>query len=143
MKRSVNYKTKQFDAIVNYIVSLDRAHVTAAQIAGHFNSDGASIGRATIYRHLDKLTENGKLRKYNTDGVSGACYQYVENKDNCHIHLHLKCESCGALQHSECEEFNDVRRHVFDSHDFEVNALKTVLYGKCGECLKKDNRNDE
>jgi len=32
---------------------------------------------------------------------------------------------------------NEIQRHVLSDHHFEVNAVKTVLYGKCGNCLNK------
>ena len=138
MKRPANYKTKQREAILEYILSLGGAHVTAAQIAGHFANDDAPVGRATIYRHLDQMTESGELRKFTSDGVSGACYQQAEALENCREHFHLKCESCGRLLHLECETLEELQRHIFDQHAFEVNALKTVLYGKCGVCMQKE-----
>ncbi|MCL2014185.1 MAG: transcriptional repressor [Oscillospiraceae bacterium] len=135
MKRSSNYNTKQREAILGYIISLSGAHVTAAQITEHFAKESVPIGRTTIYRHLDKLTRNGAVRRYTTDGISGACYQYINNSENCDTHLHLKCESCGELKHAECEMLRQIKRHVSDQHSFEVNPLKIVLYGKCEECL--------
>ena len=136
IKRSPNYNTKQRKAILNYIVSLKDAHVTAAQIAEYFKNEDAPIGRTTIYRHLDKLEETGKVRKYITDSISGACYQHINNGENCNSHFHLKCENCGELQHIECDVLSELRHHILDEHAFEVNALKTVLYGKCVNCLK-------
>ena len=109
--------------------------MTAAQIADHFEKEAFSVGRATIYRHLDKLTEGGNLRRYTTDGVSGACYQYMDGVEDSRVHLHLKCEECGNLQHLPCDPLNELHRHILDKHDFEVNALKTVLYGKCSKCF--------
>ena len=137
MNRPSNYRTKQYEAICSYIASLGSDHVTAAQIASHFQEEDIPIGKATIYRHLEKLTENGKLRRYVTDGVSGACYQYVESDQICDGHLHLKCEFCGELLHLECEALDDLERHVLDEHSFHVNTTKTVLYGRCDDCLHK------
>ena len=135
MKRPANYMTKQREAILSYIVSLDGAHVTAAQIAEHFENASASIGRTTIYRHLDRLTESGALRKYTTDGVAGACYQLMDDHANCDTHFHLKCEDCGTLLHLQCDLLQEVQEHVLSRHAFKVNGLKTVLYGTCGNCL--------
>jgi len=135
MDRSAGYRTKQSEAVLSYISSLESTHVTAAQIAEHFAQEGAPIGRATIYRHLDKLTERGMLRKYTTDGVSGACYQQADPQEECLTHLHLKCESCGALLHLDCDVFDDIQLHVLHHHAFQVNAFKTVLYGTCGNCI--------
>ena len=136
MTRPKNYKTKQRQAILSYIVSLDGTHVTAAQIAAHFEKEAAPIGKTTIYRHLDKLTESGVLRRYVTDGISGACYQYVGSGEDCGVHLHLKCEDCGELLHLECEALSDLERHISANHAFQVNTMKTVLYGKCDDCLQ-------
>jgi Fur family ferric uptake transcriptional regulator len=137
MMRTGNYKTKQQEAILNYIISLQGAHVTVAQIEEFFKREGITIGRTTIYRHLDKLTESGEVRRYITDGISGACYQYIDNKENCHEHIHLKCEDCEELLHLECETLKEMHKHILNKHSFEINALKTVLYGKCYRCLRR------
>ena len=137
MKRSASYNTKQRAAILQYVASLDGAHVTAAQTVAHFAGGSVSIGRTTVYRHLEKLTENGQLRRYTTDGISGACYQFVGVMENCDAHLHLKCEDCGELIHLECHILSELERHVLARHAFRVNVLKTVLYGKCDDCIKR------
>ena len=134
MNRSASYNTRQREAVLRYIINLDGAHATAAQIARYFTNAADPIGRATIYRHLNNMTENGTLRRYVTDGVSGACYQLAGAVDACDSHLHLKCESCGVLQHLECEALGELEQHVYASHAFQLNILKTVLYGKCEDC---------
>ena len=136
MKRSVNYNTKQREAILSYIASLDGTHATAAQILEHFAKAGVSISRPTVYRHLEKLTEKGKIRRYTTDGISGACYQYSDSGAECHEHIHLKCEDCGELLHMECDKLKEIQQHFYSSHAFRVNALKTVFYGQCDDCFK-------
>ena len=133
MKRFANYKTKQSEAILQYIVSRGDAHITAAQIVEHFEKGEVSIGRTTVYRHLDKLTASGKVRRYITDGIAGACYQYVESED-CRSHFHLKCENCGELLHLECEKINNLQHHVSASHAFQINMVRTVFYGMCENC---------
>ena len=142
MARSVNYNTRQREAILNYILSLKDTHVTAAQIAEHFECENVPIGRTTIYRHLDKLVGDGLLRRYITDGISGACYQHVDSDENCRVHMHLKCEDCGKLQHLDCDALNDIERHFLDKHAFTINAMKTVLYGKCGNCSSNNFSSD-
>lgn len=137
MKRPMNYRTKQREAIYDYIVSLEGSHVTASQISAYFEKKKMPVGRTTVYRFLDQLTESGKVRRYTTDGVSGACYQYVDGKSSCHEHLHLKCESCGALLHLECDAVNELWHHLFQEHTFQMNILKTVLYGTCTNCMEK------
>ncbi len=125
------YNTKQREAVLRYIYSLGDVHVTASQIAKHFTRERIPVGRTTVYRHLDRLTEEGVLRRYAADGVSGVCYQYIGVSP----YFHLKCECCGKLRPLECDTLSEIERHVFHKHSFKVNPQKTVLYGRCGECL--------
>jgi Fur family ferric uptake transcriptional regulator len=137
MQRPANYLTKQRQAILDYIISLEGAHVTAAQIAQHFASNTQPLGRTTVYRQLEKLTASGQIRRYTTDGISAACYQYAGEDKGCHFHAHLKCESCGVLHHLECDQLSEIQEHFSASHAFFVDPLKTVFYGKCAECTEK------
>jgi Fur family ferric uptake transcriptional regulator len=137
MGQSRNYNTRQREAILNCVAALNCVHVTAPQIIERFKKENIPMGRATIFRHLDKLAAEGLIRRYTVDGISGACYQYIDNRDDCRAHLHLKCKICGVLQHLECETLDEIQRNVFDRRMFEVDALKTVLYGTCIDCLNK------
>ncbi|MDR3075825.1 MAG: transcriptional repressor [Synergistaceae bacterium] len=137
MNRPSAYNTKQSKAILDYIASLDGRHITTKQIVEHFENTEFSVGLTTIYRHLDKLVASGAVRKYVTDGVSGACYQYAADGGNCSGHFHLKCECCGALTHLQCEKLDEIPKHIFDEHSFKINENKSVFYGKCAVCLKK------
>jgi Fur family ferric uptake transcriptional regulator len=122
MKRPINYNTKQCEAVLAYISSLGGSHVTAAQIVEHFENEEIAISRTTIYRNLEKLTQSGKLRKYNIDEVSGACFQYVDKNIECHEHFHLKCDSCGELLHLQCETLDGIK-----STFLTVTILKLIL----------------
>ncbi|MCL2198405.1 MAG: transcriptional repressor [Defluviitaleaceae bacterium] len=132
MTRSNNYKTKQMEAVLDYMIAHKDSHVTAAEIVAHFCKMEVPIGRTTVFRNLDKLAESGKVRRYVTDGVSGACYQYAE--ESCHSHFHLKCEGCGELQHFECDELDGLQNHLLTGHSIKINMYKTVFYGTCEEC---------
>ena len=134
MERSEGYNTKQRGAVLAYIASLGGGHVTAAQIVEHFGKENTPIGRATVYRLLEKLTDSGELRKYTVDGVSGACFQAARADKSCNEHFHLKCEDCGGLFHLQCDTLRKISRHIMNEHTFEINAMKTVLYGKCSQC---------
>ncbi|MDR1691970.1 MAG: transcriptional repressor [Oscillospiraceae bacterium] len=129
------YNTKQRGAVLDYIRSLGDAHVTAAEIVSHFSRGEQPVGRTTVYRCLDRLTGDGMLRRYTTDGVSGACYQFTGGKDCCREHFHLKCERCGRLEHLECGALSELERHVLTRHEFLVNTQKTVFYGTCKKCV--------
>ena len=134
MSRPLNYKTKQSEAILSYIASQGDAYVTAGQIAAHFEHTGAPVALTTVYRHLDKLADGGKIRRYMIDGVPGACYQFIDGDESSKEHFYLKCEKCGGFVHLRCSEVNTFRQHIVDEHAFQIDPVKTVLYGKCKTC---------
>jgi Fur family ferric uptake transcriptional regulator len=137
VKKSTNYKTKQKESILSYIKSLDGKHVTINQITDYFLENDMKIGISTVYRYLDKLVNDGAVRKYVIDGVSGACYQYVDEEDQLEEHFHFKCDECGGLIHFQCDELNNIQKHLLKNHGFNLNSLKTMFYGKCDKCSNK------
>jgi Fur family ferric uptake transcriptional regulator len=135
--RPAHYTTEQGKLILDYVASLGDRHVTANQIVRYFENREAGIGQTTVYRHLEKLVDLGKLRKYLLQEGKGACYQYIDPEKECREHFHLKCEECGALIHIDCDLLNEIRRHLLRSHDFQINLLKTTFYGRCKKCLPR------
>ena len=131
------YKTRQRDSILRYMTEHKDHHVTVNMISDYLSQQGTPVGTATIYRHLEKLVEQGCVRKYTVDASTGACFQYVEPNTQCHEHYHLKCEKCGQLIHLKCHLAKELTEHIASSHGFTVDPLRTVFYGICRECAAK------
>jgi Fur family ferric uptake transcriptional regulator len=130
------YRTRQGQIILDYMRTLGDSHVTVNQLVSHFAARGETgISQTTIYRRLEKLLAQGLIRKYLLSDSESACYQYVAEGSRCREHFHLKCEVCGALIHADCELLDAIDKHLLAEHDFQINALKTVLYGICKKCL--------
>lgn len=132
--RPTDYKTKQKEIILSFFIENKDKHLTASDIVNHINSIGENVGTATVYRYLDKLVSNGVIRKYFLDDKTGACYQYIDNTENCKNHFHLKCIKCGALLHLDCSYMQSIENHVLSHHEFEIDNSRTVLYGRCKNC---------
>ncbi len=137
MRTLGGYKTKQREQIEDCLKTLEGKHFTADELFEVLEKSGMGVGRTTVYRTLERLEGEGKIRKYSAESGQKACYQYLKDGECCHEHFHLKCESCGKLIHVECESINDLCHHMKQDHKFAVNRLKTVLYGVCEECQKK------
>jgi Fur family ferric uptake transcriptional regulator len=142
-KRPTNYTTKQGAAILDLLESRKTEHFTAAEVAEHFAAQGISIGRATVYRHLERLAERGRARRFVIDETSGACYQYIDEASRSAAHFHLKCESCGDVIHMDGGSLPLVAESIQTAYDFAVDVSKTVFYGKCGDCAGKTNEKNE
>jgi Fur family ferric uptake transcriptional regulator len=134
-KRPSNYNTEQRTLILGYMEALGAGHATAGQIALHFRDAGAAVSRATVYRHLERLVNEGRLRKFVLGESDAACYQSAAAAEADGAPYHLKCEVCGDLLHLECALLADIQRHLLVEHNFQINNRKTVFYGRCAKCL--------
>lgn len=137
------YKTKQREMILDYMIKNKDIHVTADMIINYFKLHGTPIGKTTVYRNLDKLVAENVVRKFTIeDGVS-ACYQYAPDGSRCREHYHFKCSECGKLFHVHCDFMNEISEHVYKEHKFVIDSSKTVFYGMCEECGKKEKREEK
>ncbi len=134
-----SYNTKQGEIILNLLKSEIGKHFTADEIIKLSEMNGKRVGKATVYRHLDKLIRAGEVRKYIVEEGMSACYEYVGDNNSCTSHYHLKCYSCGELQHVKCDYLDEVSSHIFGHHGFTIKPEKTVLYGVCQRCKEAEN----
>ncbi len=132
-----NYKTKQRELIYKFLINNKNRHVTVEEIIDYTKTTDSPVGKTTAYRYIDELERKGRIRKYIVEKGISACYQYVDEDGECHNHFHLKCKDCGELIHLDCGFLNDIKIHLFEGHNFDIDSSKTVFYGTCKKCLKK------
>ena len=132
------YKTKQRERLLEYLRTVQGTHITANDVCNHFKKQDSSIGQSTIYRQLEKLVDEGLLKKYIVDSNSPACFEYVEADSHVgeSVCFHCKCEKCGALIHLHCDMLEAIEGHLSTEHDFKINTARTVFYGLCSNCSK-------
>lgn len=138
MSNSKKYKTKQKEMILSYFKDNANHHVTADDILYHLKSSGLNVGQATVYRCIKNLVEEGVVIKYSfMDGLS-SCYQYIgeNNEDNCIYHM--ICSGCGKVEHLSCGFLDKLSEHIKNEHNFNMDSSKSVIYGKCKSCMKKE-----
>ena len=140
MKQDSGYKTRQKEKLLDYLMKNKENHTNVQEISAFLTTEGTPVGTATIYRQLDKLVECGVVRRYNFDGKTGACYQYISDDNDCHEHFHLKCTSCGKLIHLSCDRLSGISSHISERHGFRIAPSQTVFYGKCSECLAENGK---
>ncbi len=137
MNKRAAYKTKQRESLIHYLETAPGEHVTAADVCEYFKELGEPIGLSTVYRHLERLVDEGIIQKYMIDSNSPACFEYVgpEIHGDTTACFHCKCEKCGRLIHLHCDEVEELQRHLYERHNFKINPLRTVFYGICEHCL--------
>lgn len=133
------YQTAQSRRILALLQENKARHLTAEEVYFLLKEKGETVGQTTVYRQLEKFFSEGVVRKFaGTDG-GGACFQLAENGEVCKAHYHLKCTACGALFHAECDFLDELSDHIRAEHGFVIDGSRTVLYGLCADCVKKEN----
>ena len=137
MNSRSKYKTKQREILIDYFESVPGVHITASNVCEYFKKHGAPIGQSTIYRQLERLVDEGIIKKYIIDGSTPACFEYVgagshADADAC---VHCKCEKCGKLIHLHCDEVEVLQGHLLSEHQFKLDPVRTVFYGLCEDCI--------
>ncbi len=128
------YKTKQKNFVLDCFKKHEDESITAQKLMEYLREQNISVGMATIYRHLSKLTDDGMIRKFTNDEGESATYRYSDKKRDCKNHFHLVCNGCGKLIHLECANLSSLYSHILSEHNFKVDTEKTVFYGTCTEC---------
>lgn len=132
----VRYNTKQRDEIITFMKTMIGEHITVNDICMHFATTGTKVGTTTIYRHLEKLVEEGIVKKYILDNTTAACFEYIDAQKECKLngYTHLKCIKCGKLIHLHCNDLHSTEQHILEKHSFKLDMTRTVLYGLCEAC---------
>ena len=126
----MTYNTKQKGNILNTIKSFNH-EFTVKEL--HDKLD--SIGLTTVYRLVDKLVEEGTIKK--TIGKdNNTYYQYLgvcEHKN----HFYLKCEKCSKLEHVDCDCIINLWDHINKEHGFNPSNDQIIIGGICKKCNKE------
>lgn len=130
----MSYNTKQKQLILDLFLENKEKQFTCEEIESELKNKGTPVGKSTVYRYILKLQNEGKVRKFNDESLKSAIYSYVENKEECCNHLHLKCLHCGEFVHLNCHITEEVTSHLINDHKFILDNSKTVLYGICEKC---------
>ncbi len=62
MKSQSPYNARQRKILLDYFVTVPGVHVTAGDICEYLRFHNFPIGRATVYRQLEKLVDEGVIK---------------------------------------------------------------------------------
>ena len=104
-------------------------HPSADEIYSDVHAADPGIGKATVYRNLKTLSENGEIRHVK---VPGADRYDLTVED----HYHLLCTQCGKVVDAPIEYIRANDELVAEKTGFSITRHRTVFEGICPECLK-------
>ena len=123
------YKTEQRKDLLDYMKNNTDRFVNADDIEKYLKTKKISIGLTTIYRFLNSLEKQGKVRVELKEHTK--YYQYI--LEECTNHFHLQCKKCGKIIHLHCDEIEELKMHIIKEHEFEIDSMATIM-GICSEC---------
>lgn len=134
------YTTKTRNMIMDFLEENKDMRFSAASVFEYLQGKQEQINLATVYRNLERLTEEGVLLRNKSAQEDCSLYQYVEPHKNCHEHLHLQCKSCGKIMHLECDFMKQIAAHLLEEHGFELDCKTSALSGICDSCRTRKMR---
>lgn len=128
------YNTRQKKLIYEFFESNRHKQFTCDEITYLLLNKGTPVGKTTVYRQLENLINEGKIKKLTPHKGKSFLYQYIDENLDCENHMHLRCVRCGKYIHLSCEFMTQVSDHIIEHHDFVVDNAKTEILGLCKDC---------
>ena len=126
-----SYHTQQRCALLAFLSAHADEQFTVEQLLTAMGD--AAPGRSTVYRALDRLVEEGTVRRFAPESGGSAAYQAMD-PGHCDAHLHLKCVGCGRLIHLDTGVSDALQSDLLRAAGFTVDGRSTTIYGTCAAC---------
>ena len=120
--------TKQRELVLD-VVRAHRDHPTAEQIYQDVHAQNDKVSRATVYRNLNLLDENGEILQ-----VSAPVANRFDLRAD--PHYHMMCIKCGAVVDAPLEYQQAYDKLVASASGFKVVSHQTLFKGLCPDCQK-------
>lgn len=118
-------------ALVLEAVNKLKNHATADEIYECLIKDYPHIGKATVYRNLQRLSELGQIRKIEVP--DGSCrYDHI-----CHNHYHIRCTECGKVFDIDLPYIKELENYANNISNFKNVQHDIMFKGICTDCQNK------
>lgn len=104
-------------------------HGTPEEILAEVQRTASGVNLSTIYRNLEVLEEVGLVTHAHI-GHGAPTYHAVDD----HVHIHLVCDSCGAVQSVDASIAESFLVEVRRDTGFVTDISHVALHGSCAAC---------
>lgn len=127
-------KTPERFAILDKALTLP-GHFGVDALYESMDSSGYHVSRATLYSTLQLLVDCGLLTRH-LFGLRKSVYEVALGS-----HFHLVCNVCGSIREIEEDQFS--RIGSMDLEGFQPTYCSTMVYGICGQCIEKQQKQQQ
>ena len=121
--------TKQRQLVAEAVRALE--HPSAEEIYAAVSRENPNIGKATVYRNLNLLAEQGEIGKV-PPGEGADRYDFRTDK-----HYHMRCRACGKVFDAPMQALHSPAQMLGDTGGFVVEDHILEFVGLCPGCYKK------
>ena len=126
--RQLGYRmTPQRQVILDSICEMG-GHAPISDIYTRVHTKSSLIDKATVYRTVNMLHENGLLVSAEIHGAT--TYEIAEEQP----HHHLVCRGCGDVTMLEDHHFGSLVTHLEAHHGFAAELNHLTINGMCSTC---------
>ena len=124
--------TIQKELVLHAVRSL-KGHVTAEEVHALILKEHLSIGKGTVYRNLNILAEEEKIKKVEIpNGPDRFDYTVRE-------HYHVRCIECNQIFDVDMEEISDLKKRIRDTHGIQFLDYDILFKGICPDCQQNES----
>lgn len=134
------YNTAPTSAILAFFKQNPDKRFTARDVGNSVNSPVEQANRSSVYRIIDKLSNEGFLLKYTDVNDKTTSYLYSEGHGPCNKHAHAKCSECDKVFHLKNEILEEAAKKIIDEYGFDIHYKDLMITGICKECKEKMNK---
>ncbi len=109
------------------LIAERQGHFTAADLVDDARRQRLAVGRATIFRTLDVLTE---LRAVERLDLPNGDHPYLACQPADH-HQHQVCSACGRAADADDAGLRDVVRAIERQTGYRIDQHRLELFGRC------------
>ncbi len=121
--------TAQKKQILDTLKKLN-CHASAGMVFRELQMTDPSIGRATVFRVLSAMADDGELRRL----------KFTDDDDRFDItlipHSHIVCRGCGRVDDVWFDHDPEIAARVTDAAGFRVDEITIEFKGLCRNCRK-------
>jgi Fur family ferric uptake transcriptional regulator len=118
--------------IVADALARERRTVSAQELYDELRGEHPYLGRATVFRTLDFLVDNGLAQRFEGEGHT---YVYTACDDS--HHHHLVCRHCGSTTNIDDSAVNELIDNVLGRYRFSLDHDSLDFYGTCSACRER------
>ncbi len=110
-----------------------KSHPTADEVYRQVVVSHPSISKATVYRNLNSLAEDGVVGRVAMPNAADR-FDFVPQQ-----HYHIKCVNCGRVIDAPGGYHAELDTQAQQDTDFQILRHDLVFEGLCPDCQKRVN----